>query len=146
EDPREYGEPPEVLPMPELRPYVDDVHIFAPAPEEEADSIEIPRGPNIKPPPEHVPLEESLSARIATVQPDDVSTGDLAPDGAEVGQTWTLPDVRDELANGAEEITVRIEDTGDELTLTHDFAPKEREILLEGGLLHWLQEHGKQVA
>jgi hypothetical protein len=24
--------------------------------------------------------------------------------------------------------------------------PKEREILIEGGLLHWLQEHGKQVA
>src|SRR5437588_4113622 len=84
EDPREYGDVPELLPMPELRPYVDDVHIFAPAPEDEAESIEIPRGPNIKPPPEHVPLEESLSARIATVQPDDVSTGDLAPDGVEV--------------------------------------------------------------
>jgi 3-isopropylmalate dehydratase small subunit len=25
-----------------------------------------------------------LTARIATVQPDDISTGDLAPDGAEV--------------------------------------------------------------
>jgi aconitate hydratase len=241
EDPREYGDPPEVLPMPELRPYADDVHIFPPAEEDEAESIEIPRGPNIKPPPEHVPLAESLSARIATVQPDDVSTGDMAPDGvevmsyrsnipaiaeftfrhrdpefrqrmkdwgegfivggenygqgssrehaalaplqlgvkavfaksyarihrrnlvaqgilaltfkdagdydrAEVGQTWTLPEVRDELANGAEEITVKIEDTGDEFAVTHDFAPKEREILLEGGLLHWLQEHGKQVA
>src|SRR5437588_696791 len=31
EDPREYGDPPELLPMPELRPYVDDVHIFPPA-------------------------------------------------------------------------------------------------------------------
>src|SRR5215218_7869369 len=80
-DPREYGEPPDVLPPPELRPYVDDVHIFAPASEEEAKSIEIPRGPNIKTPPEHEPLEESLEARIATVQPDNISTGDLAPDG-----------------------------------------------------------------
>jgi aconitate hydratase len=241
EDPREYGDPPEVLPMPELRPYVDDIHIFPPAPEDEAESIEIPRGPNIKEPPEHTPLEEALSARIATVQPDDVSTGDLAPDGvevmsyrsnipaiaeftfrhrdpefrgrmrewgsgfivggenygqgssrehaalaplqlgvqavfaksyarihrrnlvaqgilaltfrepadydrAEVGQTWTLPNVRTELADGADEITVQIEETGDEFTVTHDFAPKEREILIEGGLLHWLQEHGKQVA
>ena len=36
-DPREYGEPPELLEMPTLKPYVDDVHIFAPAPEEEAE-------------------------------------------------------------------------------------------------------------
>src|SRR5256885_2829813 len=48
EDPREYGEPPELLPMPELRPYVDDVHIFPPADEDEAEQVEIPRGPNIK--------------------------------------------------------------------------------------------------
>jgi aconitate hydratase len=84
EDPREYGEAPELLAMPELEPYVDDVNIFAPAPEEEAERIEIPRGPNIKRPPEHEPLPDSLSARIATIQGDDISTGDLAPDGAEV--------------------------------------------------------------
>jgi aconitate hydratase len=84
EDPREYGDPPELLPMPELRPYVDDVHIFAPADEDEAEKIEIPRGPNIKRPPEHTPMEESLEACVATVQPDNISTGDLAPDGVEV--------------------------------------------------------------
>src|SRR5947209_2883236 len=84
EDPRDYGDPPELLPMPELRPYVDDVHIFPPAEEQEAAGIEIPRGPNIKRPPEHEPMEESLEARVATVQPDDISTGDLAPDGVEV--------------------------------------------------------------
>src|SRR5204862_5367572 len=55
-----------------------------PAGADEADEIEIPRGPNIKTPPEHEPLPESLSARIATVQPDNISTGDLAPDGVEV--------------------------------------------------------------
>src|SRR5438105_4142036 len=84
EDPREYGEPPELLPMPELRPYVDDVHIFAPAEPDEAQRIEIPRGPNIKRPPEHKPLGDSLEACVATVQPDNISTGDLAPDGVEV--------------------------------------------------------------
>jgi aconitate hydratase len=84
EDPRQYGDPPELLPMPALRPYVDDVHIFKPADPEEARRIEIPRGPNIKRPPKHTPLEESLTARLATVQPDDISTGDLAPDGVEV--------------------------------------------------------------
>jgi predicted aconitate hydratase len=239
-DPREYGDPPELLEMPELKPYVDDVHIFAPAPEEEADEIEIPRGPNIKTPPEHEPMEDSIEAKVATVQPDDISTGDLAPDGvivmsyrsnipaiaeftfqhrdpefrkrmkewgsgfivggdnygqgssrehaalaplqlgvkavfaksfarihrrnlvaqgilaltfkdesdydrAEVGQTWKLPKIKEELEEGAEDITVVIED-GDEFAVTHDFAPKEREILIQGGLLHWLQEHGKQVA
>jgi aconitate hydratase len=239
-DPREYGDPPEILDMPELRPYVDDVHIFAPADEEEAERIEIPRGPNIKTPPEHEPLPESLEARIATVQPDDISTGDLAPDGAEVmayrsnipaiaeftfrardpefrkrleewgsgfivggenygqgssrehaalaplqlgvkavfaksfarihrrnlvaqgilaltfkddsdydraevGQEWSLPNVRAELENGSDDITVKV-DGGDDFKVTHDFAPKEREVLVDGGLLHFLQEHGKQAA
>jgi aconitate hydratase len=239
-DPREYGAPPDMLDPPELRPYVDDVHIFAPASEGEAEGIEVPRGPNIKEPPEHVPMEDEIKARIATVQPDDISTGDLAPDGvevmsyrsnipaiaeftfrardpefrkrmeewgsgfivggenygqgssrehaalaplqlgvkavfaksfarihrrnlvaqgilaltfdddadydrAEVGQCWVLPKVKEELQNGSDTITVRIEDTGDEFTVGHDFAPKEREILVEGGLLHWLQEHGEQV-
>src|SRR5437764_10413548 len=74
DDPREYGEPPELAPMPELRPYVDDVHIFPPADEREAEGIEIPRGPNIKRPPEHTPPGDSLEARVATVQPDDTST------------------------------------------------------------------------
>jgi aconitate hydratase len=67
-------------------------------------------------------------------------------DRAEVGQTWKLPKVKEELEEGSEDITVVIEDTGDEFAVTHDFAPKEREILMQGGLLHWLQEHGKQVA
>ena len=84
EDPREYGEPPRLLDAPELEPYVEDVHIFAPPPEAERERIEIPRGPNIKPPPEHEPPGDSLRGRIATVQDDDVSTGDLAPDGVEV--------------------------------------------------------------
>jgi aconitate hydratase len=238
-DPREYGEPPDMLDPPELKPYVDDVHIFKPASEDEAEGIEIPRGPNIKTPPEHEPLPESLSARVATVQPDNISTGDLAPDGvevmsyrsnipaiaeftfrhrdpefrkrlqewgegfivggdnygqgssrehaalaplqlgvkavfaksfarihrrnlvaqgilaltfkddadydrAEVGQTWSLPNVRDELADGADDITVEVED-GESFKVTHDFAPKEREVLVEGGLLHWLKEHGEQA-
>jgi aconitate hydratase len=235
-DPREHGDPPELLEMPKLKPYTDDRHIFAPAPEGEAGSIEIPRGPNIKTPPEHTPLEAELSARIATVQPDNISTGDLAPDGvivmsyrsnipaiaeftfqhrdpgfrkrmqewgsgfivggenygqgssrehaalaplqlgvravfaksfarihrrnlvaqgilaltfvdgadyerAEVGQTWTLPRVKEELEEGADEITVRIEESGDEFSVTQDLAPKERDILVSGGLLHYLSEN-----
>ena len=67
--------------MPELKPYTDDRHIFAPAPEDEAGSDRDTTWPNIKTPPEHEPLEPQLSARVATVQPDNISTGDLAPDG-----------------------------------------------------------------
>jgi aconitate hydratase len=234
EDPREYGDAPRLLPEPALEPYVDDLHILAPARAEEAERIEVPRGPNIKPPPEHVPLGDSLRARIATVQEDNLSTGDLAPDGAEVmayrsnipaiaeftlrhrdpgfrervrewgggfivggrnygqgssrehaalaplqlgikavfarsfarihrrnlvaqgilaltfaddadydkarvGQTWTLPDVHRELADGADLVTARIEDTDEEIRLRHDLAPKERDILLAGGLLGYLR-------
>jgi aconitate hydratase len=241
EDPREYGDAPELLPMPELKPYIDDVHIFAPADPDEAERIEIPRGPNIKTPPEHEPLEDSVSARIATVQPDNISTGDLAPDGvevmayrsnipaiaeftfrhrdpefrermkewgsgfivggenygqgssrehaaiaplhlgvravfaksfarihrrnlvaqgilaltfkhaadydrAEVGACWTLPKVREELEAGSDEITVRVEDSGDEFALRHDLAPKEREILLCGGLLELLRRSSEDEA
>jgi aconitate hydratase len=236
-DPREYGDAPELLPMPDLRPYLDDLHIIEPAPEDEAERIEVPRGPNIKPPPEHTPLEEPLRGRIATVQDDDVSTGDLAPDGvevmayrsnvpaiaeftfrhrdpefrkrirewgggfivggsnygqgssrehaalaplqlgvraviaksfarihrrnliaqgilaltfadesdyerAEVGQSWCLPRVREELASDADTITAIIEDGDEEVELTHDFSPKEREILLSGGMLEYLRSGG----
>jgi predicted aconitate hydratase len=235
EDPREYGEPPRLLQMPKLRPYVDDVHIFAPADEQEAQRIEIPRGPNIKRPPEHTPLEASLQARVATIQPDDISTGDLAPDGvevmayrsnvpaiaeftlrhrdpefrkrlkewgsglivaghnygqgssrehaalaplqlgvkaviaksfarihrrnlisqgiaalifddesdydrAEVGQTWTFPELRRELLEGSDTIAARIEEGGGQLTLRHDLSESEREILIAGGLLSYLRD------
>jgi aconitate hydratase len=227
--------------MPELRPYVDDVHIFAPADEQEAEKIEIPRGPNIKRPPEHKPLPDSLEAMVATVQPDDISTGDLAPDGvevmayrsnvpaiaeftfrhrdpdfrkrlkewgsgfivagenygqgssrehaalaplhlgvkaviaksfarihrrnliaqgivaltfsdegdydkAEVEQTWTLPNIREELEGGAEQITARIGESDEELKLDHDFSEHEREILLAGGLLSYLREQDSDDA
>ncbi len=186
-------------------------------------------------PPEHTPLGDSLAACVATVQPDDISTGDLAPDGvevmayrsnvpaiaeftlrhrdpgfrkrlkewgsgfivagdnygqgssrehaalaplhlgvkaviaksfarihrrnliaqgivaltfsdpsdyekAEVGQKWSLPKLHEELESGSETITVKIEDTGDELTLSHDFTEHEREILLAGGLLSYLRD------
>jgi len=239
-DPREYGDAPALLPMPALKPYIEDVHIFAPADPQEAEKIEIPRGPNIKTPPEHTPIEDAIEAKIATVQPDDISTGDLAPDGvevmsyrsnipaiaeftfrhrdpefrgrlkewgegfivggdnygqgssrehaalaplqlgvkavfaksfarihrrnlvaqgilallfkddadydrAEVAQTWSLPNVKQELEHGSEDITVRIEESGETFTVTHDFAPTEREMLVLGGLLNYLKEKGERV-
>jgi aconitate hydratase len=66
-------------------------------------------------------------------------------DEAEVGQCWKLPKIREELESGADQITV-VADDDREFKVTHDLAPKEREILVEGGLLHWLQEHGEQAS
>jgi aconitate hydratase len=61
-------------------------------------------------------------------------------DKAEVGERWSLPKLRDELEQGSDTITARIEDSGDELLLSHDFSEHEREILLAGGLLSYLRE------
>lgn len=82
-DPRELSEV-ELPARPAARPEVVQKHILAPAPEGEAAGIEIPRGPNIKPPPEQKPLPDELELRVLIVAPDDISTGDLSPDGATV--------------------------------------------------------------
>jgi aconitate hydratase len=82
-DPRELGEYPE-LPESPANPAVDDRQILDPASPEEADGIEIVRGPNIEPPPEAPELPDSLECTVTIVVEDDVSTGDLAPDGVEV--------------------------------------------------------------
>jgi aconitate hydratase len=59
-----------------------------PAPEE-ARNIEILRGPNIVPPSEGQPLPETLDGRIVIVVEDDVSTGEMAPDGALGMSLWS---------------------------------------------------------
>ena len=82
-DARELGEYPN-LPEAPANPAVDDRQILAPASPEEASGIEILRGPNIKPPPEVPELPDSLECTVTIVVEDDVSTGDLAPDGVEV--------------------------------------------------------------
>jgi aconitate hydratase len=82
-DPRELGEYPD-LPEAPANPAVDDRQILESAPAEETRGIEVPRGPNIKPPPEAPELPSSLECTVTIVVGDDVSTGDLAPDGVEV--------------------------------------------------------------
>jgi aconitate hydratase len=231
-DPRKLSVP--SLPeRPPARPAVVQAHILAPAPAEEAASIEIPRGPNIKPPPEQKELPDTLELRVLIVAPDDISTGDLSPDGAtvmafrsnvpaiaeftfqhrdkefprrakewgggfivaghnygqgssrehaalapaqlgvraviaksfarihrrnliaqgivpllfageadydkaELGQTWRISGLR-EIAEGEDDVPVEIEGVG-EITLTHDLLPREREIVVAGGLIRYLSE------
>lgn len=82
-DPRELGDEPVIAPMPS-NPAADDLHIVAPLPPERAAEIHVELGPNIRPPPSQSPLPDSLSGRILIAVGDDISTGDLSPDGAEV--------------------------------------------------------------
>jgi aconitate hydratase len=231
-DPREL-EPPELPERPQARPEVVQKHILAPVPEDESASIEIPLGPNIKPPPAQKPLPDTLVGRVLIVAPDDISTGDLSPDGAtvmayrsnvpaiaeftfqhrdkkfakrahewgggfivagdnygqgssrehaalapaqlgvraviaksfarihrrnliaqgivpllfkdqsdyeraELGQTWHIARLH-AIAEGEDDLEVEIEG-GDTFTVTHDFLPREREIVVAGGLIRYLRE------
>ncbi len=51
-------------------------------------------------------------------------------DRAEVGQLWRLPEIKQELTDGADRVSVEIGDSGEEIALTHDFSEHEREILV----------------
>lgn len=81
-DPRELGAPPPLRPMPVPDPSVDDRQIVPPPPAEEAARVEIVKGRNMVPPPLVPQLLETIEGRVLIVVGDDVSTGDMAPDGA----------------------------------------------------------------
>jgi aconitate hydratase len=83
-DPRDLGATEPSLAAPRSRPEADDDQIIAPPPTDVAATVSITRGPNIQPPPVQSPLPGSLSGRVLIVVGDDISTGDLSPDGAEV--------------------------------------------------------------
>jgi aconitate hydratase len=231
-DPRELPDV-EIPARPPARPEVVQKHILEPAPAEEAAGIEIPRGPNIKPPPMHQPPPEELEMRVLIVAPDDISTGELSPDGAtvmayrsnvpaiaeftfqhrdkefprrakewgggfivaghnygqgssrehaalaplqlgvraviaksfarihrrnliaqgivpllfkdesdyvkaELGQTWRISGLHG-IAHGEDELDCEIGEDGT-IVLTHDLLPREREIVVAGGLIRYLRE------
>src|SRR6266487_2701966 len=73
-DPRELS-PAEIPERPKARPEVVQRHILEPVPAEEAASIQIPRGPNIKPPPEQKPLPDELRLRVLIVAPVEMASG-----------------------------------------------------------------------
>lgn len=89
-DPRTLGEPPRLSP-PEADPSIDQRHILAPPPPEEARRVEIVRGPNIVPPPEGRPLPDVVAGRVLIVVGDDISTGDMAPDGMGMSLWSNIP-------------------------------------------------------
>jgi aconitate hydratase len=78
-DPRDLGDVP-ALTRPPANPEVDDRQIVAPP--DDGSGIELEKGRNIVPPPPVPPLAEQIEGPVLIVVPDDVSTGDMAPDGA----------------------------------------------------------------
>ncbi len=81
-DPRELGEAPEVT-MPE-KFIINDNMIEAPASPEEADSVEVLRGPNIKPFPKTEPLPEDIEAKAVLKVGDNITTDHIMPAGAKI--------------------------------------------------------------
>ena len=77
-DPRELGVPP-VLEAPPGDPDLDDRQFVHPPADGRA--VELVKGANIIPPPAPEPVPDVVSGRVLIVVPDDVSTGDMAPDG-----------------------------------------------------------------
>lgn len=81
-DPRDLGEAPTVE-MPEHFT-INDNMIEPPANPEEAASIEVLRGPNIKPFPKTEPLPESITAKAVLKVGDNITTDHIMPAGAKI--------------------------------------------------------------
>ena len=81
-DPRDLGEAPTVE-MPEHFT-INDNMIEPPASPEEAASIEVLRGPNIKPFPKTEPLPESITAKAVLKVGDNITTDHIIPAGAKI--------------------------------------------------------------
>ena len=81
-DPRTLGEYPEIT-MPDIFK-VDDSAVIQPAEVEESKSVEIVRGPNIKPFPVCSPLENSIEAHLTLKVGDNITTDHIMPAGAKI--------------------------------------------------------------
>ncbi|MBR3971881.1 MAG: aconitate hydratase, partial [Ruminococcus sp.] len=81
-DPRTLGEAVEIK-LPE-KFLINDNMIIEPASETEMDSVEVLRGPNIKPFPTTKPMEETIEASVALKVGDNITTDHIMPAGAKI--------------------------------------------------------------
>ena len=81
-DPRTLGEMPEFR-LPDVFT-INDNMVALPASEAEMDSVEILRGPNIKPYPETHPLMETIEAPVSLKVGDNITTDHIMPAGAKI--------------------------------------------------------------
>ncbi|MEU7816717.1 aconitate hydratase [Pseudonocardia sp. NPDC049154] len=88
-------DPRTLLDWPSLRPAVvpntelHDRHITPAWPLAQRHDIEVERGDNLVSPPLAAPLPADLAAEVLIVVGDDISTGDMAPDGAIAMSVWS---------------------------------------------------------
>lgn len=81
-DPRTIGDMPEFK-LPEEFD-INDNMIVKPVDEKDMDSVEILRGPNIKPFPATAPLEETIDAKCSLKVGDNITTDHIMPAGAKI--------------------------------------------------------------
>jgi len=81
-DPRELGEMPEIK-MPDAFA-VDDSAVLMPASAQEAESVEVLRGPNIKPFPASRAVEDAIEAELTLKVGDNITTDHIMPAGAKI--------------------------------------------------------------
>ena len=81
-DPRMLGDMPQVS-MPE-KFKIDDSAVIPPADEETAKTLEILRGPNIKPFPDSIPQGDTLRAELVLKVGDNITTDHIMPAGAKI--------------------------------------------------------------
>jgi aconitate hydratase len=79
-DPRTLGDPP-ALAVPDSFPTME--HLFL-QPSDAPETVDIIRGPNIKPLPEATPMSERLTGEVLIHLDDDVTTDDIMPAGAHI--------------------------------------------------------------
>ena len=81
-DPRTLGEAVEIK-LPE-KFLINDNMVVAPIEEEKMDTVEVLRGPNIKPFPQTSPLEDTIEASCALKVGDNITTDHIMPAGAKI--------------------------------------------------------------
>lgn len=81
-DPRTLGEGIRVSPP--ICYVTEDTMIIAPPPAEEAETVEVLRGPNIKPVPVAEPLPDTLDVRVLLQVGDNITTDHIMPAGAKI--------------------------------------------------------------
>lgn len=81
-DPQTLGPMPAVT-LPE-RFRIDDSAVLPPAPADEADAVEVLRGPNIRPFPQSKPFSDALTAELVLKVGDNITTDHIMPAGAKI--------------------------------------------------------------
>ncbi len=91
-DPRELGDPPGVVDAPADDTSINDTQVIAPLPPADAGRVEIFRTPHVVSPPRGDALPETMRGPVLIVVGDDISTGDMAPDGVGMSLWANIPE------------------------------------------------------